>query len=78
MPDWNQEKFLRRYRYQHLRSDSNVPMSIRNVDRHGLSNLTHDPVKPFDRIKLHPIVIYIVVFGGLAYLLAIFWDNEEL
>jgi len=37
--DWHEEKFLRRYRYQHLRSDSNVPMSIRNVDRHGLGNL---------------------------------------
>lgn len=37
--DWNEEKFLRRYRYQHLRSDSSVPMSIRNVDRHGLGNL---------------------------------------
>lgn len=37
--DWGTEKFLRRYRYQHLRNKSSVPMSIKNEDRHGLGNL---------------------------------------
>jgi len=41
---------MRRYRYAHLRNKTNVPMSIRNEDRHGLSNLVHDEVKVLDRI----------------------------
>ncbi|CDW90586.1 UNKNOWN [Stylonychia lemnae] len=68
--DWDEEKFLRRYRVQHLRNDSNVPMSIRNVDRHGMNNLKHDPVKPLDRLKVPPFLIYFVFFGtilGLMY-----------
>ena len=36
---WNETKFMRRYRYAHLRNKTNVPMSIRNEDRHGLANL---------------------------------------
>ena len=65
--DWNEEKFLRRYRYQHLRSDSSVPMSIRNVDRHGLGNLQHDPVKPLDRLKIPPWLLYLIILGGFGY-----------
>lgn len=34
--DWHEEKFLRRYRWNHLHVDTSVPMSIRNVDRHGI------------------------------------------
>ena len=58
---------MRRYRYQHLRSDSSVPMSIRNIDRHGLGNLVHDPVKPLDRLKIPPFLLYMLGFGGILY-----------
>lgn len=50
--DYQEERWLRRYRYQHLRSKSEVPMSIKNYDRHGIENLQHDHVKPLDRIKM--------------------------
>jgi hypothetical protein len=40
-------------------------MSIRNVDRHGIANLKHDPVKPLDRFKIPPFLIYFIIFGGL-------------
>jgi hypothetical protein len=53
-------------------------MSIRNVDRHGLDNLRHDPVKPFDRLKIPPFVIYLFVFGGMIYMMATYYDNQEL
>lgn len=55
-----------------------MPMSIRNVDRHGIENLRHDAVKPLDRIKIPPWLIYMVVFGGILYLMARYFDNEEL
>lgn len=78
MHDWHEEKFLRRYRYQHLRSDSNVPMSIRNVDRHGLGNLQHDPVKPLDRLKIPPFLLYMLALAGILYVMAFLQDSEEL
>ena len=37
--DIQEERWLRRYRYQHLRSKSEVPMSVQNYDRHGIENL---------------------------------------
>ena len=55
-----------------------MPMSIRNVDRHGLENLRLDPVKPLDRLKIPPWIIYMVVFGGTLYVAAKYFDNEEL
>ena len=55
--DWNEEKFLRRYRYAHLRNKSSVPMSIRNEDRHGMSNLMHERVKSLDKIHFPPYLI---------------------
>jgi len=76
--DWHQEKFLRRQMWSHLRSDSSVPMSIRNVDRHGLGNLKHEDVKPFDRLKVPPFLIYGIVFGALLYFAALFYENDEL
>lgn len=61
-----------------MRSDSTVPMSIRNVDRHGLENLKHDPVKPLDRLKIPPWAIYLFVFGSVLFLASKYFDNEEL
>jgi hypothetical protein len=55
-----------------------VPMSIRNVDRHGLEYLKHDRVRPLDRLKIPPFLIYIIVFGGILYLMAAYYDNAEL
>lgn len=75
--DWQEEKFLRRYRYQHLRSDSSVPMSIRNVDRHGLNNLKHDETKPLDRLKVPPWMIYIMFFGLFAFCFLTFQEQED-
>ena len=65
--DYQEESFLRRYRYQHLATKSKVPMSIRNYDRHGMGNLMHEPVKPLDRFKIPPFVLYALVFGIFGY-----------
>lgn len=74
--DFQEEAFLRRYRYSHLHTKSNVPMSIRNYDRHGLGNLVHDPVKPLDRLKLPPWLLYMLVFAmSSALFLATYGDK---
>ena len=54
---------MRRYRYSHLHTKSSVPMSIRNYDRHGIGNLAHDEVKPLDRAKIPPYLLYFLVFS---------------
>jgi hypothetical protein len=53
-------------------------MSIRNVDRHGLGNLTHDPVKPLDRLKVPPFLLYFMAFAVFGYIGLTLKDNEEL
>lgn len=53
-----------------MRSESTVPMSIRNIDRHGIGNLVHDPVKPLDRLKIPPFLLYMLAFGGFLYMMA--------
>ncbi len=42
-------------------------MSIRNYDRHGMANLAHDPVKPLDRLKIPPWLLYGCVFSIFAF-----------
>ena len=41
-------------------------MSIRNYDRHGMENLKHEAIKPMDRLKIPPYVLYFVVFATFA------------
>ena len=36
-------------------------MSVRNHDRHGMSNLAHEESKTLDRIKIPPWFIYFMV-----------------
>mgnify|MGYP006103740141 CR=1 FL=1 len=55
--EWSEVKFLRRYRYAHLRNKTNAPMSIKNEDRHGLANLKHEEVKPLDRLHVPPFLV---------------------
>ena len=46
-----------------------MPMSVMNYDRHGMENLRHDPVKPFDRIKMPPAFLYLffMFLFGMMY-----------
>jgi hypothetical protein len=37
-------------------------MSIMNYDRHGMENLKMDATKPFDRLKLPPAALYLLLF----------------
>jgi hypothetical protein len=76
--DYQESSWIRRYRYQHLRSNSSVPMSVRNNDRHGLSNLAHEGTKATDRIKVPPAVMYI--FALLIIIIINFrkYTNDEL
>ena len=53
-------------------------MSIRNIDRHGLGHLKKEAVKPLDRIKIPPFILYILGFGSLIYILMVVEDNKEL
>lgn len=39
---------------------------MRNYDRHGMTELAHEEVKPLDRLKLPPWVIYMMVFSLFA------------
>jgi hypothetical protein len=52
-------------------------MSIRNIDRHGIGNLRHDPVKPLDRLKIPPFLLYLLALGGILYVVTMLQDTEE-
>lgn len=52
-------------------------MSIRNVDRHGLGNLQHDPVKPLDRVKIPPWLLYLLFFSAFGYVVMSMQEQEE-
>jgi hypothetical protein len=52
-------------------------MSIRNIDRHGIGNLRHDPVKPLDRLKIPPFLLYLLAMGGILYVVTMLQDTEE-
>lgn len=43
-----------------------MPMSVMNYDRHGMENLKHEAIKPLDRLKIPPFVVYFIVFGTFA------------
>ena len=68
---------MRRYRYQHLRNTSSVPMSVRNNDRHGLGELKHDGTKPIDRLKVPLWLIYVWVFSGFMLFAFRSYSKEE-
>jgi hypothetical protein len=53
-------------------------MSLRNFDRHGLGNLQHDPVKPLDRLKIPPWLLYILFLGVFGYAATLMQSSEEL
>lgn len=68
MGDYHQEKFLNKYRWSHLHSSSNVPMSYRNIDRHGLGNLKIEAAKPLDRTGVPPYALWGMIFFGAVFL----------
>lgn len=41
-------------------------MSVRNYDRHGMENLKQEAVKPMDRLKIPPAVLYMFLFSLFA------------
>ncbi len=61
-----------------MRNQNSVPMSIRNEDRHGLKNLTHDPVKVLDRLHIPPYIIYGFLFILMGGIIVQQNNNEEL
>ena len=65
---YQEESFLRRYRIQHLRSKSNVPMSLSNFDRHGMQNLVIEEVKLLDRMPIPPFLLYAFILVGIGYI----------
>lgn len=67
---------MRRYRYAHLRNKSNVPMSIRNEDRHGLSNLKHEEVKALDKLHFPPLLVMAMLLPVLFFVIKVL-DTEE-
>lgn len=52
-------------------------MSLMNYDRHGMENLKHDHVKPFDRIKIPPVIIYGILCCFVLILLAKMLEDQE-
>ena len=66
--EWSKEKFMRRYRSAHLRNKTAVPMSIRNEDRHGLSNLVHERVKAFDKLHMPPWLVFLLIAFPLVFM----------
>ena len=53
-------------------------MSIRNEDRHGLSNLRHEEVKPFDKYHIPPLLIFFMVMPVFYYIVKIINSDEQL
>ena len=42
-------------------------MSVSNYDRHGVENLQHDHVKPLDRLKIPPWLLYSTVLFFIVW-----------
>ncbi|CAI2375136.1 unnamed protein product [Moneuplotes crassus] len=57
-------KWMRRFNVKEHRSEF-MPMHYRNIDRHGMSYMEKEKVKPFDRIKF-PIVIFFTIVGFIV------------
>ena len=55
-------------------------MSIRNEDRHGLSNLQHERVKAFDRFHIPPWLVFALVLLPVSICLAVQFElvDEEI
>ena len=53
-------------------------MSIRNYDRHGMANLAHEPVKPLDRLKIPPWLLYMLIVTIFAYFVVNFENDKGL
>lgn len=51
-------------------------MSVMNYDRHGIEKLQHEPVKPFDRVKIPPWLIVGTLFMFFAWI-GYFYEKEE-
>ena len=68
--DIHEERFLSRYRYNYLRSGSEVPNSVMNYDRHGMENLKKDKIRPFDRLfGIPPGILFFVCGISIALVL---------
>lgn len=52
-------------------------MSIKNEDRHGLKNLTHERVKPLDKAHIPPYVIFITLLLPFTYYMSKFITDNE-
>lgn len=68
---------MRRYRYQHLRSQSDVPMSPMNADRHGLANLKKEAPKALDKFYVPPSIVFIMLGFTLAGIAVAIQEQEE-
>ena len=52
-------------------------MSIRNEDRHGLANLTHERTKAMDKLHMPPWLIFLLVAFPVCFLVADKMQHEE-
>ena len=52
-------------------------MSIRNEDRHGLSNLQHERVKSFDKLHVPPFLIFLLVGIPVVYCFSVMQESDE-
>lgn len=68
--DYQEFKFLRRFNMTPYRNDY-MPISMRNLDRHGLKNLEKEKVKAFDRIKVPVPFIYLCIFLGVGIVVSL-------
>jgi hypothetical protein len=53
-------------------------MLYKQKDRHGIADLAHDHVKPFDRIKVPPFLVYGIIFLTISALYQMRFQNKEL
>jgi len=55
-------------------------MSIRNEDRHGLSNLQHERVKAFDKFHIPPWLVFALVLLPVSICLVVQFEivDEEI
>ena len=54
-----------------------MPVSRKNIDRHGLKNLEVEKVKPLDRLQIPVVFLYFFVFVIISYMAVAYAQNRQ-
>lgn len=75
--DWNEEKYLRKFRFRNIRNThNNMPVHMKNLDRHGLESQRAEAAKPFDKLKIPFPLVVLAILMGVSFV-GLMWLRSE-